>query len=71
QFNALVQRMDAHIADSSRLHVELQALIGKLDSRADKADLTMARLLTGLVIAIWAAQLLAPWLLHALGAPAS
>jgi hypothetical protein len=71
QFRALVQRMDAHIADSARLHSEVGALLQKLDARADRNDLMLARLMTGVSIAVVVAQLIAPYILHALGAPQS
>jgi len=77
RFNALVARMDAHLADSARnrevasqQHQDALDLISKLDARADKTDLAFARLFAGIAIAIWLGQLAAPYILHALGAPA-
>ncbi len=70
QHLALVQRIDAHIAESALAHRDALALIQKLDERADKMDQLWARALALGGFGLFAGQILAPYVLHALGAPA-
>lgn len=51
-------------------HVEKSdALIAKLDQRADKQDVAMARLLAGLAVLVFLGQIAAPVVLRILGVP--
>lgn len=63
----LNRRFDEHMTASDRLHRDQSELVTKLDQRADRQDVLMARLLAGLAIAGFLGQLLAPIILKALG----
>lgn len=56
----LTTKLDAHVGATNRL-------IDRLDARADKADVVMARMIGGLIVAQFLAILLAPALRAALG----
>lgn len=56
----LASKLDGHVISTNRL-------IDKLDSRADKSDILMARMIGGLIVAQFLAILFAPALRAALG----
>ena len=60
RFSDLLSRMDTHI-------VTTNALLAKLDERADRADVVQARLIGGLIVAQFLAIIFAPALRTALG----
>lgn len=56
----LTTRLDAHVVQTSQL-------IERLDSRADRADIFMARMIGGLIVAQFMAILFAPVIRAAFG----
>ena len=59
---SLARRFERHADDSANL-------IEKLDARADKQDIAMARLLAGLSVVIVLANLLSPYIQRLVGLP--
>jgi len=62
ELTALARRFERHIDDNSKL-------IARLDDRADRQDIAMARLLAALSAVMVLANLLAPFLQRLVGLP--
>lgn len=62
EMRELARRFERHAAKSDEL-------IAKLDNRADRQDIAMARLLAGLAILMFVGQLAAPVVLRMIGVP--
>lgn len=61
------RRFEEHLAASAKLHEAAQELIADLDKRADRQDITMARLLAVLTVVMIVGQILAPSIAKVLG----
>lgn len=62
EMRELARRFERHAAKSDEL-------IAKLDNRADRQDIAMARLLAGLAVLMFLGQVLAPFVGRLLGLP--